>query len=190
MAYLLDSDVFVQAKNLHYGFDFCPTFWDWIDVGAARGAVLSIEKVRDELLAGQDQLEGWARNRGPDFFLTPDAPVLASLRATSNWASSAEYTQGAINVFLGSADYYLVAHAHAHGHVAVTHERPSGGCSDARSDPDVSAETRPSATLASRRRPDVSAETLPRRGLRSGTFASSGAQGPWTPLSDTTAPSH
>lgn len=24
MAYLLDSDVFIQAKNLHYGFDFCP----------------------------------------------------------------------------------------------------------------------------------------------------------------------
>jgi hypothetical protein len=30
MAYLLDSNVFIQAKNLHYGFDFCPAFWDWI----------------------------------------------------------------------------------------------------------------------------------------------------------------
>lgn len=24
MAYLLDSNVFIHAKNLHYGFDFCP----------------------------------------------------------------------------------------------------------------------------------------------------------------------
>ncbi|MGH3228502.1 MAG: DUF4411 family protein [Streptosporangiaceae bacterium] len=24
MPYLLDSDVFIQAKNLHYSFDFCP----------------------------------------------------------------------------------------------------------------------------------------------------------------------
>ena len=24
MAYLLDANVFIQAKNLHYGFDFCP----------------------------------------------------------------------------------------------------------------------------------------------------------------------
>lgn len=24
MAYLLDADVFIRAKNLHYGFDFCP----------------------------------------------------------------------------------------------------------------------------------------------------------------------
>lgn len=32
MAYLLDTNVFIQAKNLHYGFDFCPAFWEWIDV--------------------------------------------------------------------------------------------------------------------------------------------------------------
>jgi len=24
MAYLLDANVFIQAKNLHYGMDFCP----------------------------------------------------------------------------------------------------------------------------------------------------------------------
>ncbi len=47
MAYLLDSDVFMQAKNLHYGFDFCPAFWDWIDTGAASGSVLSVDKVRE-----------------------------------------------------------------------------------------------------------------------------------------------
>lgn len=28
MAYLLDANVFIQAKNRHYGFDFCPAFWD------------------------------------------------------------------------------------------------------------------------------------------------------------------
>ena len=30
MAYLLDANVFIQAKNLYYGFDFCPAFWDWL----------------------------------------------------------------------------------------------------------------------------------------------------------------
>jgi hypothetical protein len=24
MAYLLDANVFIQGKNLHYGLDFCP----------------------------------------------------------------------------------------------------------------------------------------------------------------------
>ena len=29
-SYLIDSNVFNQAKNLHYGFDFCPAFWNWL----------------------------------------------------------------------------------------------------------------------------------------------------------------
>jgi Domain of unknown function (DUF4411) len=28
MPYVLDTNVFLQAKNLHYGFNFCPGFWD------------------------------------------------------------------------------------------------------------------------------------------------------------------
>lgn len=31
MKYLLDANIFIQAKNLQYGFDFCPAFWDWLD---------------------------------------------------------------------------------------------------------------------------------------------------------------
>ena len=30
MAYLLDADAFIRAKNLHYGFEICPGFWDWL----------------------------------------------------------------------------------------------------------------------------------------------------------------
>jgi len=39
VAYLLDSDVFIRAKNDHYGFDFCPGFWEWLDHATASGAV-------------------------------------------------------------------------------------------------------------------------------------------------------
>jgi len=49
MPYLLDANVFIQAKNLHYGLDFCPAFWDWLIEANARGLVYSIEKVGDEL---------------------------------------------------------------------------------------------------------------------------------------------
>ena len=43
MRYLLDSDVFIQAKNLHYGFDFCPAFWEWLVQKHASGVIFSIE---------------------------------------------------------------------------------------------------------------------------------------------------
>ena len=31
MTYLLDANIFIQAKNLYYNFDICPAFWDWLD---------------------------------------------------------------------------------------------------------------------------------------------------------------
>jgi hypothetical protein len=56
MLYLLDTNVFIQAKNLHYGFDFCPAFWEWLIEQHERGRVHSVEKVGDELAAGADEL--------------------------------------------------------------------------------------------------------------------------------------
>jgi hypothetical protein len=122
MPYLLDANVFIQAKNLHYGLDFCPAFWDWLIEGNAAKKVFSIEKVGDEILAGGDQLADWASHRGPDFFLKPDPKLLAALRSVSAWATSQSYEPAAVNTFLLVADYYLVAHALAHGYTVVTHE--------------------------------------------------------------------
>ena len=119
MAYLIDSDVFMQSKNLHYGFDFCPAFWDWLIASNSAGRLFSIEKVCDEIRDGADELTAWAIARGPDFFLRPDAAMLPSLASVSTWANS---QPAAISTFLRVADYYLVAHALAHGHTVVTHE--------------------------------------------------------------------
>ena len=47
--YLLDANVFIRAKNLHYGFDFCPAFWDWLVDRNRAGTVASVERVADEL---------------------------------------------------------------------------------------------------------------------------------------------
>jgi hypothetical protein len=69
MAYLLDANVFIQAKNLHYGLDFCPAFWEWLITQSHAGNVFSIEKVGDEVQALEDDLSVWAGARGGGFFL-------------------------------------------------------------------------------------------------------------------------
>jgi len=122
MAYLLDANVFIQAKNLHYGLDFCPAFWDWLIQSNASASVFSIEKVGDEIEAGADALADWARGRGAGFFLAPDTAVLPALAQVSTWANTQGYPAAAVSTFLQVADYYLVAHALAHGHSVVTHE--------------------------------------------------------------------
>lgn len=122
MAYLLDANVFIQAKNLHYGLDFCPAFWEWLIANNTAGNVFSIEKVGDEIAAGGDELAAWAEQRGDAFFLAPDPVILPALGTVSTWANGQNYEPAAIATFLQVADYYLVAHALAHQHTVVTHE--------------------------------------------------------------------
>src|SRR5262245_7207809 len=125
MAYLLDANVFIGAKNLHYGLDFCPAFWEWLIEQNKHGRVFSIEKVGDEVLAVGDDLSTWAAARGDGFFLKPDANVMPALAAVSTWATSQRYEPAAISTFLQVADYYLVSHALAAKYTVVTHEIPS-----------------------------------------------------------------
>lgn len=123
--YLLDANIFIQAKNLHYGFDFCPAFWEWLVKQNGAGKVASIEKVADELYAGEDELSDWASAQGDGFFLPPDDAVLPALRTVSNWASGQDYEPAAVATFLQVADYWLVAQALAHEYTIVTHEVPA-----------------------------------------------------------------
>ena len=51
--------------------------------------------------------------------------ILPSLGTVSTWATGQHYEPAAVNTFLQIADYYLVAHALAHGHTVVTHEKAS-----------------------------------------------------------------
>jgi hypothetical protein len=83
MVYLLDANVFISAKNLHYGFDFCPAFWQWLDDRNADSMVFSVEKVGDEVQAGADDLVTWAASRAARFFLPLSPGVVPSLAAVS-----------------------------------------------------------------------------------------------------------
>lgn len=124
MPYLLDANIFIQAKNLHYGFDFCPAFWDWLILKNTNDYVFSIEKVGDELIAGNDSLADWAQARGINFFLKPDQNILPALGSVSSWVASQNYESTAVNAFLQDADYYLISHALANGYTVITHEVP------------------------------------------------------------------
>ena len=109
MAYLLDANVFISAKNLHYGFDFCPAFWDWLTERHVAGKVFSVEKVGDEIRSVDDELSEWAKERGPAFFRRPMETDFPSLAAVSRWAAGHGYEPSAVSTFLQQADYYLVA---------------------------------------------------------------------------------
>jgi hypothetical protein len=121
--YLLDANIFITAKNSHYGFDIVPGFWDWLDKSHNAKILCSIEAVWNEIDIGKDDLTTWAAARRA-LFVKPDAKVTPSLTAVAAWASAGAFTNAAVADFLASADYELVAYAHAYKHVVVTYEQP------------------------------------------------------------------
>lgn len=127
MAYLLDANVLIAAKNNHYGFDFCPAFWLWLDESSVAGVVQSVERVYDELIERGDDLSEWARDRRP-FFLPLAPPDVRAVAEVNRWANdSPDYDAAAKAEFADAADSFLVAQAKAGGHTIVTHERISDG---------------------------------------------------------------
>jgi hypothetical protein len=125
MAYLIDSDIFIAAKNLHYGMDFCPAFWEWLIVANESGKLLSIEAVRDDLTDGDDDLAKWAKVRDDRFFVSPVERDIAALGQVTRWINDHQaYTSTAKQTFLNCSDYFVVAQALASSHTVITHEKP------------------------------------------------------------------
>jgi hypothetical protein len=136
--YLLDADVFIQAKNSHYGFDIVPAFWTWLDQAHNAGMVFTVEKIAAEVEAGGDDLATWMVSRPKSFKLPSGAPDQASLAALAAWANGQQhYKQGAVNEFLSSGDYYLIAQAMTLGYTVVTHEVPAPASQNRIKIPDV-----------------------------------------------------
>lgn len=123
--YLLDTNVFVQAKQKHYGLDFCPAFWDWLVIQNRKGKISRVDKVFDEMRVVSDELTAWAKKRGGAFFLASDESIEEAFQRISAWVNSKNYTDDAITEFLDVADYWLVAHAYAYHWIVVTHEQSS-----------------------------------------------------------------
>lgn len=125
MSYLLDANVFIQAKNLHYGLDFCPAFWQWLIDQNATGAVYTIDKVADEIAAGSDDLSDWMAGLSSSFFRKTDGAIVPYFGRVSTWVMAQGYEPAAVSTFMQVADYYLVAHALGASHIIVTHEVPA-----------------------------------------------------------------
>lgn len=126
--YLVDSDVFITAKNLYYAFDICPGFWKSIVHVHEAGRVFSIDRVRSELLEGhkEEDLVRWVKRDVPQsFFLPVDThAVVGAYSEVINWVQRhPQYFEYAKAKFASGADGWLVAYTRIHGSTVVTNEQ-------------------------------------------------------------------
>lgn len=79
MIYLLDANVFIEAKNRYYAFDLFPAFWNWMDTVVAQN-VRTITLVRDELMVKDDPLGSrawmtWRRSQNLRYCASRRLPI-------------------------------------------------------------------------------------------------------------------
>ena len=122
MPYVLDADVFIDAKNRYYKFDVCPGFWEWLIRKNRDGLVYSVQEVSNELQRIDDDLANWARERNDGFFLPPNPVTIHALETVATAVERMDYSEAAVNGFFNTADYHLVAEAYARKYNVVTCE--------------------------------------------------------------------
>lgn len=124
MRYLLDSNVFIEAKNRYYGYDICPGFWDWLDQAHLAGDVATITSIYDELAGKGDELSKWVEARSDDdwFIDVSDQPTQQVFANIAAFVNGCDYTLPAKGDFLGGADPWLIAKASAINATIITHE--------------------------------------------------------------------
>ena len=121
--FVLDTNVFVSAKNDYYAFDICPSFWDKLIDAFQNGDIVSIDRVYDEILQRNDELTDWARNEASAMFVpSTDQAVATAYSQMLNWVQQNDFTPAAKAEFLDAADGWLAAYASVHNATVVTLE--------------------------------------------------------------------
>lgn len=125
ITYVLDANAFIQAKRKFYGLDFCPGYWRTLIWHQQQGRICSIDKVRDEIMRGADDLATWVEQEfGSTGFATTSTAAVAEIYGQMlAWVmAQPHFHESARTEFQQVADGWLAAYAKAGGRIVVTLE--------------------------------------------------------------------
>ena len=121
--YILDANIFIEAKNRYYAFNLCPGFWDSLLHHNSVGNLESIDRVEKELLEGKDNLATWCKKSTDLFASTDNKFVLADYGDIIQWVQSQErFNDAAKSEFSRGIDAWIIAYAKANNAIVVTQE--------------------------------------------------------------------
>ena len=124
--YLLDANVFIEAKNRYYGFDICPGFWSSLIVQNEASRIFSIDRIADELKEQDDEVKKWIEVDVPNTFFkkTEDHAVIGRFQQMVIWVyAQQQFSDAAKAEFASVADGWVLAYASVNGLLVVTHEQ-------------------------------------------------------------------
>jgi hypothetical protein len=122
--FVLDSNVFIEAARRYYAFDLGTKFWDSLISFAKDGRICSIDRVKQELNRGKDDLAEWVNHQFYEAFASTDEEkVIASFREIMTWVNNqGQFLPSAKSDFANGADGWLIAYAMVKNYEVVTQE--------------------------------------------------------------------
>lgn len=121
--FILDTNVFIEAHRRYYPLDLCPGFWECIRHFCEIGRVMSIDRVRDEIVEG-DPLSSWVKSAPASLFApSTDQGIAARFSEMMTWVQdNPQYLDAAKAEFASVADGWLAAFSSVNDGVLVTRE--------------------------------------------------------------------
>lgn len=125
MAYLLDTNIFIQSEH-YIPRDIFPSFWAHLGNTLQDSTAVLHQTVLEELEQKKDPLITWIEHLKVTP-LQPDDDVLESYLQICAWAESQAYDKNAVRTFQSEkrADAWLCAQALSSGLTVATYEVPS-----------------------------------------------------------------
>ena len=96
--FLIDSNIFITPYQNFYPFDIAPSFWNQLKNKLALDEVSVLDVVRDEVIAGDDELSDWLKQiQGMHILSRKDPQILQEYtKVLSYLQNDPHYTERAL----------------------------------------------------------------------------------------------
>jgi len=128
--YLIDANSLIRPARAYYPFDFAPSFWQQLRPKISLDKIAVLDKVRDEVLKGTDELSAWISDLPNECILsTQDMQILQKYRDVLSFIQQSDkYSEAALRRWsqLDIADPWLIAAAKVYGYTLLSFEQSAG----------------------------------------------------------------
>lgn len=123
MRYLLDANIFIESHKRFYNMTVFPCFWAGLISLAQQGRVFTIDKVRDEVFAGKDDVKGWFKDNFPSSAILPvdEATMVSYQKVQTDVRNTGRFKPSVLTSYAADtlADPFICAYALGHGDITV-----------------------------------------------------------------------
>lgn len=128
--YLIDANSLIRPSRAYYPFDFAPSFWQQLRPKISLDKIAVLDKVRDEILKGTDELSAWISDLPNECILsTQDIQIIQMYRDVLSFIQqSDQYSEAALRLWSREnvADPWLIAVAAAYDYTILSFEQSAG----------------------------------------------------------------